>query len=71
MIMGYCCLEVVRNELEEGHLPENACFKLSYHYENNSWFFRHVYRKSFYFRKACQNLDCNCLRFYESSFEED
>nr|UZN72565.1 32 kDa non-structural protein [Bovine coronavirus] len=74
MIMGYCCLEVVRKELEEGDLPENdddAWFKLSYHYENNSWFFRHVYRKSSYFRKSCQNLDCNCLGFYESSVEED
>lgn len=73
-IMAFCCLDKIRKQLPEGDLPkddEDAWWKLAYHYENNLWFFRHVYRYSSYFRQTCRNKDCNCMGEYSDYSDEE
>nr|WEM02671.1 NS2 accessory protein [Equine coronavirus] len=73
MIMGYCCLEKIREELDGEDFPQHdddAWSKLSYHYENNLWFYRHVYRNSSYFRLVCKLKDCICMGYDSSEVEE-
>ncbi|URD31285.1 NS2 protein [Mouse coronavirus] len=63
-IIGYCCLDKIREDLIDGVLPSNdddAWSKLKYAYENNTWFYRYVYDNSLYFRDACKTRDCICF----------
>nr|QOE77305.1 non-structural protein NS2a protein [Betacoronavirus HKU24] len=74
-IMGYCCLDKIREQLPEGSLPEqddDAWSKLAYHYDNNLWFYRFVFKNSWYFRKTIRHRCCNCAgEFSYSSCDED
>lgn len=74
-IMGYCCLDMIREELPEGSFPEqddDAWNKLAYHYDNNLWFYRFVFKNSKYFRKTIRHKCCNCAgEFSYTSSDED
>lgn len=73
-IIGYCCLDKIRADLGNDMLPQHdddAWFKLSYHYENNLWFYRHVYNNSEYFRRCCKNKGCCCEGLYSDYSSDD